>query len=706
MYIAACWLVFTMLSLPTLADDSHAKGETHDFYGDPLPPHCVARLGSIRFRPMSDTWTMDLSPEGKLVATGTMPGSLEDQVELWDTETGKKTGAMLTGTNNIICAVFSPDGKRLAVAHDHRVEILDVAARRVVRELDTTKAGAMNDRSFWWLSWSPDGKHLAATVPGKKAAWLWAATGEHLHTFRLPGTNSFTGGFMCLAFSPDSKSVAIGGDEFLHIYDVATLKAKHTRELPKQCVNAVAFSPDFKHLGLAIGPTYELKLREVKNGEGFLVDPPSEKELEPVRVELWNADATRLKQLAKWKKSSVQRLVFTPDGKTLLATGFSGPVVAWDIESAKLRYEISGDGRVGRSVAISGDGRVLVTAGRRIGLWNATTGAPLFPSPSHSNSVFSLALLRDGKTVISNDAAQSLRVWEVATGRPLESHRTFAGWGAALAVSPDDKLIAVAGNEAEVRFFQRDFTNHASIQKPKTSTPESRNEEDVLRAFKSPVVSSLAFLSNNMLVSTSMDGSVDLWDVANRKHLAQVLKVGVSLTSLAVSPDGKLIGVPAGSAIEVWDVAERRQVGSVPAMRSIFAVPAAFSPEGKRLVTAVPNPNADPEKPLEKRAFLRLWDWKMGDPVWTSDNAYSEVQELAYSPDGKLIASTHTLDNHRIRLWSAADGHEVLVLEGHVDVPRHLLFTPDGKRLLSASQDTTVLVWDTRAALSRITKSP
>jgi WD40 repeat protein len=96
----------------------------------------------------------------------------------------------------------------------------------------------------------------------------------------------------------------------------------------------------------------------------------------------------------------------------------------------------------------------------------------------------------------------------------------------------------------------------------------------------------------------------------------------------------------------------------------------------------------------------------MGDPVWTSDNAYSEVQELAYSPDGKLIASTHTLDNHRIRLWSAADGHEVLVLEGHVDVPRHLLFTPDGKRLLSASQDTTVLVWDTRAALSRITKSP
>ena len=65
---------------------------------------------------------------------------------------------------------------------------------------------------------------------------------------------------------------------------------------------------------------------------------------------------------------------------------------------------------------------------------------------------------------------------------------------------------------------------------------------------------------------------------------------------------------------------------------------------------------------------------------------------MAFSPDGKRLASAST--DRTVKVWDAATGQETLTLKGHTDQVTSVAFSPDGQRLASASDDETVKVWD------------
>jgi WD40 repeat protein len=674
-----------------LGQAAHAEVERTDFYGDPLPRHAVARLGTVRFRTLTGAFALDLSPDGKLVATGTYPGSLHEEVELWDATRGKKTGSLLAGTSNILGLAFSPDGKRLAVSHDNRLEIFDVVTRkslaRLPRDEDHEKA------EFWTLAWSPRGTYLAATIT-KNGAWLFdAATGKQLHKF------SYASGTRCVAFSPDETQLLIGGSSFLQTFNVLTQKLDHSYDVAKKSVQSASVSPDGR--SLVVGCSIQ------EDGEA--------PDFTRHAIEIWDVDGTKRRTLEGGPERACGRLRFLPDGKTILATGafagrLSDSVVAWDVATGKLNYEAKAAGYVGHDLGLSADGRVFAAAGRRIGLWDAATGKPLVEMQSHGREVFRLHLLHDGKTVISGGGDRTLRFWELPSGRLLKTHHVDLSWGGAFAISPDDKLLAVGSEKDETRIRLLDAVSFKEL-----AVLRREKRERASRTWTS-AVTSLAFLPGGKLVSAA-DGSVDVWDVEDRRHLYHLADYSLSLDSLPISSDGKTIALPYRNEEEkpegdprfrvaeaqLWDIEKRRPLQKLGATWTVFGAPLAFSPDAKQAVTGFANPGADFEKP-EQQTFLRLWDCETGKAVWTSRKTAPNPWALVISPNGKLIASAHWLDQHDIRLWSAADGSELLRLKGHVDLARHLLFTPDSKLLLSASQDSTVLVWDMKPALEKLAK--
>src|SRR5439155_14768687 len=70
--------------------------------------------------------------------------------------------------------------------------------------------------------------------------------------------------------------------------------------------------------------------------------------------------------------------------------------------------------------------------------------------------------------------------------------------------------------------------------------------------------------------------------------------------------------------------------------------------------------------------------------------------DLAFSPDGKLLAAGY---DELVLLWDVATGKERATLSGHRGAVQAVSFSPDGKRLLSQSEDGTALVWDVAEAL-------
>ena len=65
---------------------------------------------------------------------------------------------------------------------------------------------------------------------------------------------------------------------------------------------------------------------------------------------------------------------------------------------------------------------------------------------------------------------------------------------------------------------------------------------------------------------------------------------------------------------------------------------------------------------------------------------------MAYSPDGRRLASASF--DHKVKIWDPSTGQETLTLHGHTDTAIAVAFSPDGQRLASASEDGTIRIWD------------
>ena len=519
-----------------------------------------------------------------------------------------------------------------------------------------------------------------------------------------------------LAFSPDGRTLAVAGQDpldspaIVDLVDSRTLRLRRRIHLPRFrdpwefMFASPLFTPDGREL-LVLQTSFGTE-------QGHRLDRIDIRTGRPKVKPLWFAVGAHHKLLARADRrrafvtslfedvtfevdTTTMRVVrrhpaggvgaLHPDGSSIVLGGKSGQVRELDLATGRVRRMETNQGAEVTEAAFAPDGRTIATAGRdgSVVVLAAASRTERERLEGHGKAVESLVFAPAGRTLLSAGTDGRAFLWDVTQQRRLvrridlapqvaapfargdNAPQPVAPPARAIAVSRSGRTLATTNGDGSVDLIDTgSLVRRASLQTP------------------SQPALAVAFSPDDRLIATAgPNGQVGLWDARTRALRARLRGLRGEAHALAFSPDGKLIAASDTEEhppwLRIWDV--RR--GRLTAFRADYgATGLAFNGDGTMIAVA------GPDGPVEIR------DVRSGRLARRLDTV-APARVIAYSPDRHLIFVG--LSNGAGQFFSAQDGQAAgETIRGQDQRLTAAVFTADGRTLVTASADGTILLWD------------
>jgi WD40 repeat protein/serine/threonine protein kinase len=593
------------------------------------------------------------SPDGRRIASSDQDG----WVKLWDGKTGENVLRFRAHQEHARSVAFSPDGRRLATASwDGTIKVWDAQALGQGRDARPYLTLQGYDGVVRHVAFSPDGQYLASASGRRENSGevqVWDAT-TGASVLAVP---AYVSALKCLDFSPDGRRIASVGrdqDSEVQVRDVRTGQELLTFRGHSRPVSSVAFSPDGRRLASAAW-------------NPGLAEP-----------EVLIQDARTGRQLHRLRGHSARvcRLAFSPDGQRLATGSGDHTIKLWDVLTGRETLTLFGHSDSVFDVEFRPDGQQLVSAShdRTARVWDArpSEGTPdpgCLTLRGPGGPVNAVAFHPGNRRLVASAGTDgTVRLWDVGHGEQIRTLHGVADPTQGLAFSPDGRRLAAAGHQSR------------SLTVWDTTTWQEISPRPLVPTYG---LCTVAFSPDGRRLAAAGYGSfpVVVQDLATGEQIRVLSGHTWVVWQVVFSPDGQRIATAShDGTVRIWDVTTGQEVVNPPLRHAAGATGVAFSPGGGRLATA------------SLDGTVRVWDATTWRPLLVRSDAAAGVRCVAFSPDGRRLAWGST--DATVKVGDAATGELLQTLRGHTGWVQSVAFSPDGRQIASASADGAVKVWD------------
>ena len=651
-----------------------------------LPDGAIGRLGQ--------GWLLDVefSPDGAYLTVATKIG-------FWIYDTATMAPRALWGTERGMfnVATFSHDMRWIATGdQDGIVKVWDTQNGQCVRKINWGKTRQWRN-SVLHVHFSLDGQHLAASGFGHSVVYDWSTNNEtpiasftienpKLDDYRkkdadydrhFPIAFSADGNLFAYVSSPDTVTISdINTGE-----DVAHL-AGHTAP-----VHSLLFSPCGQYLA------------------GANLD---------ATVQVWDIQSGTFIMMPTTYKGNRVRLVYTADGTLWVADLWENKVMIWDASTGENLNEFETLSSCHRASCFSNDGTQFAICNTRgdVQVWKANTLSTEALFSGYKSAAFSVEFLQESRALVSSHWGTTGKVfWDVASRkmqRIFPSLTERSPLRRTVALSPRDELLAAETGDASIKVWNiasdtlvAELTEHENHVISFSFSPigkylVSAGTEGEL------FVWDVEHWEKQHSLQPSENGGVEpaQWRMGDKR--------------IAFHPDGKRVAaISYNDKARVWDIESGEHLATLPLPEDLEG-PIPYKgdrqeiqqPENPMLerssnplLRAIAFSSCGTLIACGRENEVILWDTNTSQirMVIRLPETSWRPYALAFSRSGHYLAVGSWwcgTDSVPIQLWEVATGENVHTFWGHASDIQDLAFSPDGSLLASGSFDGTVLLWD------------
>lgn len=327
------------------------------------------------------------------------------------------------------------------------------------------------------------------------------------------------------------------------------------------------------------------------------------------------------------------------------------------------------NGAVMMAEFVQGTGRVVTaSADQTAGLWDVATGKRIQTFAQHTGPLYSLAVSKDGRTLVTGAQDNTLRVWDLPMAQPLVRHAELNLGLTDLSLAPDGRSLIMTTSDGQVRTL--DLSTNPAV----AGSRSGHGPEATCATWRS---------DGSVFATGDSSGRIILWSPDLETPLSILSAHQSPITSLQfVNGNQQMMSLSADGSARTWQL-------MTPPARMLHTA-------DSMLVNMVAIPSQNQVLVVTDRGALRILNSQTGEVVRELPALATPATRIAVSPNGALIFCGHA--DGRISIVSLADGAVTGQLAGHDGAVTDIAPLGDSLSLYSSSVDGTARRWKSAPA--------